>query len=119
MTGDEKMRCTDEKLFQLCKDFDEHVVRFEEHELRETKTFGKILEAQQQNTIAIGALTGQVTELVVETRASVQFTRDIEGVTRVGNSVQRFALWCLKWGGIVGGLGVGISWVIEHFSKTH
>jgi hypothetical protein len=115
--GDDVTRCTDEKLFQLCKDFEEHKERFEKHEQRETATFGRILDAQHENTKAIGNLTGQITSLVTETRASVQLTRDLEGITRVGSGVQRFAIWCLKWGGILGGLGVGISWIIDHFSK--
>jgi hypothetical protein len=116
-SGDEMPRCTDEKLFQLCKDFAEHKERFDRHEERETATFARILDAQHENTTAIGELTGQISSLVTETRASVQLTRDLEGITRVGSSVQKFAIWCMKWGGILGGLGVGISWLIDHFSK--
>jgi hypothetical protein len=116
--GDDLNRCTDQKLFQLCKDFKEHQARFERHEERETATFGRILDAQHENTKAIGDLTGQITSLVTETRASVQLTRDLEGITRVGGGVQKFVLWCLKWGGILGGLGVGISWIIDHFSRN-
>jgi len=115
--GDDVARCTDEKLFQLCKDFEEHKERFEKHEQRETATFGKILEAQHENTIAIGALTGQVTELVKDTRDIVRLHRDFQGAARIGGGMKKFALWCVGVGGFVGSIGAGLYWLVEYLGK--
>ena len=110
-------RCTDEKLFQLCRDFEEHKNRFTLHEQREIEKFDRIIQAQERNTQAIGELTIQVSDLVGDTRDIVQLHRDFQGVARVGTGVQAFSLWCLKWGGILGALGISINWIVEHFSK--
>jgi len=115
--GDD-MRCTDEKLFQLCKDFDKHVDMFERHVAKEGEKFDKLIEAQQVNTQAISTLTKAVTDVVSETRDIVQLHKDFQGAARVGKGLQGFLLWGLKWGGIIGGLTAGISWLVDHFSKT-
>ena len=111
------MRCTDEKLFQLCEKFDRHVERFDEHESREEEKFNRLIEAQQNNTQAISELTGQVSALVTDTRDIVQLHKDFRGAARVGSGIQGFVLWCMKWGGIIGGLGAALHYLVEHFSK--
>ena len=104
-------------LSQLRDDFDHHVKE-------EMATYNKILDAQNANIVAISALTNSVatltdnvSALTVDTRDIIRTYKDFQGVARVGNGVQKFVIWCLKWGGIIGGVGVGISWIIEHFSK--
>lgn len=110
--GDE-LRATDAKLFRLCQEFDKHVVRFDEHERRETETFGRILKAQEQNTVVIGELTGQVTALVENTAGVVQLHQDLQGTARLGKKFQNFMIWLLKWGAIGAGIAAGLMWVIE------
>ena len=117
MSEDSKVRCTDEKLFQLCEKFDLHVERFDEHEAHEEAKFLRLIEAQQNNTQAISELTTQVSALVTDTRDIVQLHKDLQGAARVGSGIQRFILWCMKWGGIIGGLGAALHYLVEQFSK--
>ena len=115
----EERRQHDARLFQqLCEKFDEHVERFEQHELEESRKFDRLIEAQQINTDAISDLTKSVSSLVEDTGAIIQLQRDFQGAARVGKGVQGFMLWCLKWGAIGTGVVAVLSWLIEHFSTT-
>lgn len=118
---DDMPRCTDDKLFQLCNDFndhmekfDEHVQRFEDHETREEEKFIRLVEAQQKNTDAISELTGQVSSLVTDTKDIIQIHRDFQGAARIGTNLQSFLLWLAKWGVIGGALAAAGNWMIEH-----
>lgn len=118
MTEPER-RTNDQRLFQkLCKKFDEHVERFEQHELDEGRKFDKLVEAQQKNTDAVAKLTVSVSSLVDDTKSIVQLHKDFQGAARVGKGLQGFMTWCLKWGAIGIGLVTAITWLIDHFS-TH
>ena len=124
MNDGDDMRCTDEKLFQLCQDFNGHVEahdrfveRFERHEEKENGKFDLIIEAQHSNTVAIGELTKQVSVLVKDTRDIVQLHKDFQGAARIGSSIQHIAVQLLKWGGIFGGIGAGILYAIENFGE--
>ena len=111
------MNTTDERLFQLCEKFDQHVEMFEQHELRDTEKFDRLIDAQQVNTDSITKLTESVSSLVKDTSAIVQLTKDFQGAARVGKGVQGAMLWLLRWGAIGVGVVASINWVIEHFKN--
>jgi len=108
MSQSETGRVSDEKLFKLCQDFDEHVERFNQHEKRE-------IEARRLNTEAITELTKSVTELTRDTRDIVKTYKDLQGAARIGSSFQHFMIWLLKWGAIGAGVVAVIKWGVEHF----
>ena len=117
MAGGEDMRCTDDKLFQLCQDFHDHKVEEDAWRKNHDDRMERLFNAQDVNTQAITDLTSAVSTVVSETRDIVQLHKDFQGAARVGKGLQGFMFWCLKWGGIVGGIGAGIHYLIEHFSS--
>jgi len=104
------MSDTNERLYQLEQ-------RFEQHELNELEKFDRLIEAQQINTDSIAELAGSVATLVEDTSSIVELQRDFQGTMRLGNGVQRFMLWCLKWGMIGTGMSVIVKWVVEYFGN--
>jgi len=108
----------DNELFQqLCVKLDEHVERFDQHEIEEDRKFDKLVETQQANTEAITKLTASLTKLVEDTSSIIQLHHDIQGATRVGKSVQYFMIWLLKWGAIGTGIAAALHLLMEHFNK--
>ena len=107
----------EDKLFKLCEKFEQHVVRFEQHEQEESDKFNKLITAQQVNTEAISSLTDSVSSLVQDTSEVIQLHKDIQGAARVGKSVQGFMIWCLKWGAIGTGVATAVHLVIDHFKN--
>lgn len=118
MTDEPETRCTDKRLFQLCEAFDAHVLKFEEHERKEEETRGQLLSSQHDNARAVGELTDQIIELVKDTRDIVKLHRDFQGVARLGKGIQDFMFWCLKVGGIVGAIGLLLTYIVDHYIKT-
>ena len=115
MPNDKEMRCTDEKLFQLCERFEQHVERFEQHERNEQQSFDKLINAQHANTEAITTLTSAVSTLVSDTSEVVQLHKNFQGAANVGRGVQGFMIWCLKWGVIGAAIVAGIDWLVDRF----
>jgi response regulator of citrate/malate metabolism len=106
---------TEERLFQLCEKFEQHVARFEKHEKEESDKFDKLINAQQENTDAISELTKSVSSLVDDTSSIIQLHKDFQGAARVGRGVQGFLVWCLKWGAIGTGVVTVILWIVDKF----
>lgn len=102
---------------QLCEQFNQHVIRFEAHELEENERSAKLFTAQQANAEAIAEITANVASLVNDTSSIIQLTRDVQGAARIGKGVQGFLLWCLKWGVITIGVYNGLIWIIDHFNN--
>jgi hypothetical protein len=107
-------RFSDEKLFKLCQDFDTHIKRFNEYEIREQGKFIEMIEAQRVNTVAITELTKSVTRLTNDTLGVVKTYNDLRGAARVGDNVQKFMLWLLKWGFIGAGIVAAIRWGLKY-----
>ena len=111
------MRFSDNMLAQLRADFDQHIKE-------ETLASKAHLAAQNANvdaisklTVSVATLTDNVSELTRDTRDIIQIHKDFQGVARVGSGAQRFMVWCMKWGAIGTGVAMGVSYIIEHFSK--
>jgi hypothetical protein len=111
------MSTTEERMVELCEKFEQHVVRFEQHELDEGEKFDKLIKAQQANTDAIAVLTESVSSLVDDTSSIIKIHKDFQGAVRVGSGVQNFMLWLMKWGVIGAGLATLVMWVIDHFQN--
>ncbi len=109
--GEDEMRFSDEKLFQLHRDFNEHVIECEKRFTAGDKQFEQLIDVTSQNTVAM-------TSLIEETRAVVQLYKDVQGVARVGKGVQTFGFWLLKWPLIGGGLYALFSWVVKHLPDS-
>ena len=77
---------------------DAHEERLEAGERR----FEELIQCSRENTAA-------VTELVEETRDIIKLYRDAQGAMEIGTALQRFGLWCLKWGAIFGGVVAAIK----------
>lgn len=105
-----------EEMKRLHEKFEQHVVRFEQHEQEEAEKFIKLVEAQQNNTDAIAKLTDSVSSLVDDTKVIIQLSKDFQGAARVGKGVQNFMLWILKWGMIGTGVVAMIHFVVNHFT---
>jgi hypothetical protein len=106
-----------ERLFQLCTDFEQHVKEFRQHELAEREKFDKLIIAQQVNTDAIAELTRVVGKIVEDTSEIIQLHKDFQGAARVGKGFQGFMLWVLKWGAIGAGVYTVLNWIVEHFKS--
>lgn len=108
--SENKMRFSDEKLFQFHSEFRQHVERCESRFNDGDEKFEQLISAQQKNTEAIASL-------IEETREIVQLHKDIQGATRIGKNVQSFLTWIIKWPLIGGGLYAMVSWFIKHFTN--
>lgn len=117
MPDGEDMRCTDEKLFQLCQDFHNHKVEEDSWRKNHDDRMERLFNAQDTNTKAIADIAASVSTVVEETRDVIQLQKDFQGTVRVGRSAQKFAIWCVKWGAIGTAFGTGIHYIIEHFGK--
>lgn len=104
---------SEQQITELYQRLDDHAQRFAEYD----KSFSLILKAQEVNTAAITRLTSSVSTLVEDTRAVVQLSKDLQGAARVGTGLQRFMLWCMKWGMIGIGVVSGITWLLERFKS--
>lgn len=67
---------------------------------RVTKIEGKIVAVE--STLAITASyqqqnTKDLNRLIEETKGLVQLQKDLQGVVRVGSTVQKVGVWLLKW----------------------
>lgn len=117
---DQTERRTDKNLFQeLCEKFEQHVERFEKHELEEAARSKQLFEAQQANAEAIAQLTHSVSEVVKGTESIVQLHKDFQGAARVGRGLQGFMFWILKWGAIGTGIVAIINWLIGFFNHAN
>jgi len=104
-------------MFMLKQRVDNHIERYEEHELAVGGKFDKLVDAQRVNTEAISTLTVAVSTLVQDTSSIVQLHKDFQGAARIGGSVQGFMIWCLKWGAVGVGVSTALTWLINHFGK--
>lgn len=95
---------------------DQHIVNFEEYKLQEADKFNRLLTTQQENTDAITKLTMSLKTLVDDTSSIVQLQKDFTGAARVGQGVQNFMVWCLKWGAIGAGVVSITHYVVNHFN---
>ena len=101
----------EKRLYQLTE-------RVEENEQKSSEKFDKLIEAQRINTDAIGEIANSVMALVGDTSAIIKLHRDFQGATRVGQGMQGFMMWCLRWGVIGTGVVVIINWLIEKFHNA-
>lgn len=114
------------KVLDLCGEFEEHLDRFEQHEISQEHAFNKLVEAQRVNTEAqrintesIYNVTNSVDKLVRDTKSIVQLHKDFEGAARLGSGLQKFLIWVLKWGAIGTGIATAVLWITEHFGKIN
>lgn len=98
----------EERLYQL-------IERFEQHERDEKRVTSDLFKSQQANTDAIADLAKLLSKLIEDTSSIVRLQRDFQGAARIGNGVQGFLLWLLKWGVIGTGIATMITWLIERF----
>ena len=107
----------DETIIKHLERFESHLERFEQHEINEEQNFNKLVKTQLMNTDAISSIATSVQELVDDTKSIVQLHKDFQGAARLGNGLQKFLIWVLKWGAIGTGVATTIVWVTEHFNK--
>jgi hypothetical protein len=102
-----EIRFSDEKLYQFHSEFTQHMIRCENRFNDNDEKFQHLINAQQNNTAAISSL-------IEETRAIVQLHKDIQGVKRLGEGLQTFLAWVVKWPLIGTGLYAMIMWVVKY-----
>lgn len=117
MSGGDMRSGDTNKLFQLCKDFENHVRRFDDYTRRENARFDRLIEVQQKNTEAITNLADSVSQVVTETHDIVKLHRDFQGAATVGKGVQNALIWCLKWGGVLGVAAALIKVLIDNYKQ--
>lgn len=71
------------------------------------RRFEELIRCSEENTKALNLLAD-------ETRDIVQVYRDTVGAIKVGTAVQRFGIWCLKWGAIFGGFFAALKFWVGH-----
>lgn len=111
MQQNKDMRFSDEMLTQFKDEFTAHIEKYEERIKTDDARFGSIIDLQHQNAEAIKTL-------IDETRDVVRIHRDLQGVARVGIGLQKFMVWCLKFGFIGGGVAAIVAWVIHYLEKV-
>lgn len=118
-----------DKLTDLCSKFGDHVDahnrfvdRFDRHEKSEESwrsdqgvRFDAMLTAQNENTKAISELAVAVAQQAKDSQAVIQLHKDFQTTARIGHRVTDFIIWCAKTGGVLGALGMGIHWVLNHW----
>lgn len=82
---------------------DAHEERLEAGERR----FEELIRCSRENTAAVN-------ELVEETRDIIKLYRDAQGAIQIGSVLQRFGIWCLKWGAIFGGFFAALKFWVGH-----
>ena len=96
------------KLNQKLEDHIEHTnARFDKGDER----FDIISKCLMDNTAAVNRSSEETKELVT-------LWHDIQGVTRIGMSVQRFGIWVIKWPLIGGGLYTAYHWVVQNLHEV-
>lgn len=95
---------------QLQERLEAHMAHCEQRFARGEEQFSRILSCLQENTEAIRSVDEN-------TREVVQAYHDVQAAARVGNAIQKFIVWCMKWGGILAGIGYALNWILEHISK--
>lgn len=105
------------RVLELCEQFEDHLERFEQHEVHNEQNYNKLIEAQRVNTESIHRITHSIEDLVNDTKSIVQLHKDFQGAARLGNGLQKFLVWVLKWGAIGTGTATAIIWVTDHFNK--
>lgn len=93
------------------RELHEHIEHCEARLQRGDEQFGQILQCLTDNTAAIQSLDRN-------TRGVVQAYQDVQATARVGNTVLRVAVWCIKAGGVLAVIGYGIHAAIEHFGNN-
>jgi len=68
-----------------------HIKEYEKFKSETNINTKDLLTAVSANTLAVG-------ELVKETRGIVEMYRDFTGVIRIAGRLQKFAIFCTKWG---------------------
>lgn len=95
--------------------------RFEQHVAECEERFGKG-EAQFAQLLAcIKDTKTSVDNLRKETSDVVQAYADVQAAARVGNSLQKFLIWCAKTGGLVAAFGAAVAlaldWIQRHYPQ--
>lgn len=109
--SDDRMRFADEELQRFHAEFRSHVKFIESRIKEDDKRYASLLRVQEQNALAIQQLSEA-------TKGVVELHRDIQGVARVGMSVQKFMVWCLKFGAVGTGVVAVLAWIIHYFDKV-
>lgn len=112
---DDSVQDMDKILLQ--RQIDDLRVEFSEHRVQESDRWDRMLSITEENATAINLVAVSLKELTADTKEIVQLHKDIQGAARIGSGLQRFILWCLKWGGIIGTLGAAIHYITEYLSK--
>lgn len=114
MAGGDDMRFSDAQLVQLHKEIRVHIEgedkwRSDHDEWRKEQDsrFSQLLEATQRNTESVG-------KLIEETRDIVQLHKDLQGAARLGQKLQDFCIWLMKWGTIGGFVAGVIHYFVNH-----
>lgn len=111
-SNNDRIRYSDEKLFQLHNEVKEHINRSEERFKKGDEQFQQLIQAQKSNTDAITVLIGQ-------TEGIIKLHRDLQGAARVGQSVRKFSESLLKIGVVGILLAAAYDWIlkeiIEHY----
>lgn len=111
----------DEEIQALRKAFDRHILDEEAWRMKQDARWEKQDELWEKVADRLEALaegqnknTADLATLIQETRDVVQLTKDLQGIGRVGTGIQRVAFWLAKWGVVVGILGTGMHWILNH-----
>lgn len=110
------MRFSDGELVRLREEFELHQERFEQHQEVQEARWEQLAIMVEQNTQTTRDIAESVKSVADSTAGVVKIYEDMQGAARVGGAVQKFILWLAKWGTIGGGMAVGISWLIRHFT---
>lgn len=111
------MSSQENSLYQLSERLDRHIAESNNKIQQSEDQYNRLINAQQENAKAISKLTESVSSLVEDTREVIKLYRDFQGAARVGERLQDFMFWLLKWGAIGAGIAACINWIITHFKS--
>ena len=112
MGGDRKF--SDEMLFQMKDDLENHIQHCNEQFDKGTAQFEELAVAMKTFTDTQTKLNTELTKLTEATTGVIQLEKDVQSVIRIGKGTQNFFLWLIKWPLIATGLYTAYAWMISH-----
>lgn len=104
-------RFSDEKLAEFHAEFKAHVAEYKAQQRSNESCVHELIRMQQQNT-------EKLAEVIKDTKDLVQLQKDFQGAARLGGTVQKVILSCVKWGAILLGMSVVGDWAYAKLLKA-
>jgi len=97
------------RVLTLEQKLDSHIVEFQHHVKDEDERWDHLVSLQEENSKAIGELSGSIRDLSGSTKEVIEAWNAASGAIKVGSAIGRFS----KWLASVAILGAAFAWLLE------